>query len=41
MKPWDWPDCPHCEHNIYVNRPKGNMKAFNYLCHKCGRHFNE
>jgi len=39
MKPWDYPDCPSCETEIYVDRGK-RVKAFDFQCHKCGQHFN-
>lgn len=45
--PWEYPDCPKCETNVYVigwNRgPRGNARAEDpddYKCEFCGTTFD-
>lgn len=37
-KPWDYPDCPECDSDVFVagraGRPEGE-----YRCHACGTLF--
>lgn len=35
--PWEYPDCPNCEIEIYVGHARSNDHT--YECHKCGEVF--
>lgn len=36
-KPWDWPNCPKCKSDVFVNS-ESSLK--DYYCHSCKHNFN-
>ena len=37
--PWEVPDCPNCDHDIYVEGSEKTHKE--WKCHNCGDNWSE
>lgn len=39
VHPWEYPDCPNCEHEIYVGVDIRTNDGGSFVCYKCGEVF--
>jgi len=39
LRPWQYPDCPHCGTEIYVSGSP--RRRIDWVCYNCGSHFDD